>query len=251
VKPALVIPALNEAATIREVARRALAELDQVIVVDDGSTDGTAQALAGLPVTVLVNPANQGKAASLWRGATHAIASGATTVFTLDGDGQHDPADLQRLLGVAALYPEAILIGSRLHARERIPPSRYRANRFANFWISWAAGMPLLDTQSGFRAYPPEVFRRLRVRHDRWASFVFESEVLVEAARAGMAIICVPISVRYETGARRSHFRPVADAAKIGMMLTRSIVGRAFHLPGLWRSLQRGRSHDERTPRLP
>ena len=234
----VVIPAYNEAATIRDVVERTLRQVQQVIVVDDGSTDATSDALQGLPVTLLVNAVNQGKAASLWRGAMHAIAMGASTVFTLDGDGQHDPADLQRLAGVAELYPEAILIGSRLHARERIPASRYRANRFANFWVSWAAGTPLVDTQSGFRAYPAGVFGRLNVRHDRWSSFVFESEVLVEAARAGIAIIFVPVSVRYADPARASHFRPLADIGKIALMLTRSIVGRAFNLPGLWRSLR-------------
>lgn len=245
----VVIPAFNEAATIRDVVERTLRHADRVIVVDDGSTDGTSQAVEGLPVTLLVNSTNQGKAASLWRGAMHAIASGSSTVFTLDGDGQHDPADLQRLIGVAALYPDAILIGSRLHARDRIPASRYRANRFANFWVSWAAGTPLVDTQSGFRAYPASVFKRLEVRHDRWSSFVFESEVLIEAAWAGIAIIFVPISVRYANPARASHFRPFADIGKIALMLTRSIVGRAFNLPGLWRSLRPAAFADSRDPR--
>ncbi|HEU5176741.1 MAG TPA: glycosyltransferase family 2 protein, partial [Burkholderiales bacterium] len=84
-----VIPAYNEAATVRDVASRALGQIKDVIVVDDGSTDGTAAALAGLPVTLIRNPRNLGKAASLWRGIAVALAEDADAVVTLDGDGQH------------------------------------------------------------------------------------------------------------------------------------------------------------------
>lgn len=236
---AVVIPAFNEAATIRDVATRALALVPDLIVVDDASTDGTARALDGLPITLLANVTNQGKAASIWRAAETALAAGASGIVTIDGDGQHDPADLPRILRVAAARPGAIVIGSRLHASDMIPKARYRANRFANFWVSWAAGRRIADTQSGFRAYPAEVFRRLDVSHGRWSSFVFESEVLIAAARDGMDIVCTPVSVKYATGARASHFRPVADIGKITLMVTRRLLASGFNLPGLWRSLRK------------
>ena len=199
----VVIPAYNEAATIRDVVERALAQGAQVIVVDDGSTDGTSARLAGLPVTLLVNERNLGKAASIWRGAEAALAAGASGIVTLDGDGQHDPEELRRILQVAAVRPGAIVVGARLHAGRAIPLARYCANRFANFWIAWAAGRPIDDSQSGFRYYPAAVFRTLDVRHDRWASFVFESEVLIAAARAGIDILFVPVSVSYAASRAR------------------------------------------------
>ena len=235
---AIVIPAYNEAATIRSVAQRCLEHAGHVIVVDDGSTDGTRAAVAGLGITLLAQPENSGKAAAIVLGAHAAMRAGATAVMTIDGDGQHDPADIPRLLEVAALMSDAIVIGSRLHAKALIPKSRYRANRFANFWISWAAGRSIVDTQSGFRVYPAAVFLDLSVRHDRGASFVFESEVLIEASRAGMPIVCVPVSVTYANAARRSHFRPVADIAKIAAMLTRQLLRRGLDPRGLVRSLR-------------
>jgi glycosyltransferase involved in cell wall biosynthesis len=234
----VVIPAFNEAASIREVATRTLAQLPDVIVVDDGSADGTSAALAGLPLTLIRNPDNRGKAACIWLGAQAALAAGAEAVVTIDGDGQHSPEDLPRLLEAAAARPGAIVVGSRLHAKAEIPKARYRANRFANFWIAWAAGQPIADTQSGFRLYPAAVFRRLAVPHGRWSSFVFESEVLIEASQAGMEIVCVPVSVSYANLSRASHFRPVADIAKIVVMVAARLLRRGLNLPGLLRSLR-------------
>ncbi|HYI86431.1 MAG TPA: glycosyltransferase family 2 protein, partial [Burkholderiales bacterium] len=129
-----VIPAYNEAATIRDVARRALAELEDVIVVDDGSTDDTAAALADLPLMLISNPANLGKGASLWRGFAVALAHGADAVVTLDGDAQHRPEDIPRLIAAAGEHPGRVIIGARLWDKGKVPPLRYFGNRFANFW---------------------------------------------------------------------------------------------------------------------
>lgn len=236
-RAAVVVPALNEAPTIRDVVEGVCAHATDVIVVDDGSTDGTGDRLAGLPVTVLRNERTCGKAASLWRGARHAMQGPVEGIVTIDGDGQHDPHELPRLLEAAERHRSAIVIGSRLHAKALIPKARYRANRFANFWIAWAAGCPIDDSQSGFRVYPRAIFERLDVRHDRTASFVFESEVLIDAARQGFAIVCVPVSVRYGGSARPSHFRPVADIARIVAMVAGKLLARGLALPSLARSL--------------
>jgi glycosyltransferase involved in cell wall biosynthesis len=239
---AVVIPAFNERPTLRSVAMGALAHLPLVIVVDDGSTDGTADAVAGLPVILLRNAHNCGKAASLWRGAHEALERGATAVCTIDGDGQHDPSDMPRLLSAHLDAPASIVIGSRLHSGAIIPSSRYRANQIANFWIGWAAGYKIADSQSGFRVYPGALFRNSRARHDRWASFVFESEILIEAAGLGIQATCVPISVTYENSSRASHFRPVVDISRIVRMVAGRLLARGLYLPGLWRSLEIGAS---------
>jgi glycosyltransferase involved in cell wall biosynthesis len=216
---AVVIPAHNEARTIRAVAAGALQQMSVVIVVDDASTDGTADVLQGLPVIVLRNEQNRGKAASLLRGAHEAIERGASAIVTLDGDGQHSPEDIPSLLKAYRAMPGSIVIGARLHHRAKMPPSRYWANRVANFWISLASGYRIADSQSGFRIYPARLLQTANVRADRSRSFVFESEILIEAARRGIVASCVPINVVYSDRGRASYFRPVVDIARIVRMV--------------------------------
>ncbi|MGH8751625.1 MAG: glycosyltransferase family 2 protein [Burkholderiales bacterium] len=237
---AVVIPAYNEAATLRDVANRALLQLSRVIVVDDGSTDGSAQVLEGLPVTLLSHAQNLGKAASLWDGMQHALEAGAEAVITLDGDGQHEPEDIARLIEAFQQHPQAIIIGARLHDWQKIPIARYCANRFANFWIAWAAGCPIADSQSGFRVYPAELLRALNIAHGKSAGFVFESEILIEAGRRGVASVAVPVRAIYSSHARPSHFHEVVDIARITRMVAWKLLARGLFLPGLWRSLRRG-----------
>lgn len=234
---AVVIPALDEAATIRAVAEGALRQAACVVVVDDGSADDTADRLEGLPVVLLRNASTQGKAASLWRGMEYALAHGVDAVVTLDGDGQHDPADIARLVAAYRQSSARIVIGARLSDRHKIPVYRYLANRFANFWIAWAAGYPIEDSQSGFRLYPAALLRRVRVSRGRSAGFVFESEVLIEASRLGVASVAVPVAAIYPRAARRSHFRPVVDILRITRMVAWKLISRGLHLGGLVGSL--------------
>ncbi|HUJ88089.1 MAG TPA: glycosyltransferase family 2 protein [Burkholderiales bacterium] len=223
---AAVIPAFDEAATIRDVAERTLRQVDTLIVVDDGSTDGTAAALEGLPLELLRNPANLGKGASLWRGMRRALELGARAVITLDGDGQHRPEDIPALLAAHRDRPEAVVIGSRLHLRGRAPALRYWANRVADFWIARAAGRRFPDTQSGFRVYPARLLREARVDHGASARFAFESEILIEAGRLGVEGIAVPVTVAYRGLARASHFSNVADVARIARVIVRGLLAR-------------------------
>jgi len=242
----VVIPAYDEAGTIRDVAQRALSHGSRVIVVDDGSTDGTAEALSGLPLTLLANPRNRGKGASLCRGIRQALEEGADTVVTLDGDGQHRPEDIPRLADAHARHRNAIVIGARLHDSGNIPMDRYLANRTANFFVGWAAGQAVADSQSGFRVYPAALLRALAGCCERATGFAFESEILIEAARAGTKIVAVPIDAIYEARGRRSHFRPVLDIARITRMIAWKLVSRGLDLPGLVKSLRAPdhQSHD-------
>jgi glycosyltransferase involved in cell wall biosynthesis len=230
-----VIPAYNEAATIRDVALRTLDFLNDVIVVNDGSTDSTAAALAGLPVTVITNPANLGKGASLWRGFALALADGADAVVTLDGDAQHSPEDIPRLVEASAAHPGRIIIGARLWDREKVPALRYFGNRFANFWVAWAAGFPVADSQSGFRLYPASLLRTTKVNAE--ARFAFESEILIEAGRAGVRSTPVPIAALYPPNARPSHYRSAVDTARIVRMIAWKLLTRGLDPVALVRSL--------------
>ena len=236
-KTIVVIPAYNEAATIRDLVERTLTIMPDVVIVDDGSTDATVARLEGLPVVVLRNERNVGKAASLWKGFDHAFGHGAQFVVTLDGDGQHQPEDIPRLLDMAERSPHNIVIGARLHDRKNFPARRYYANQFARFWISWAAGYPIADTQSGFRVYPAPLFAKLDRGNVSWNGFVFESEVLIAAGAVGVRSIAVAIPGIYPKQARRSHFRPVLDIARIVVMVAGRLFRRGMYPVGLWRSL--------------
>jgi glycosyltransferase involved in cell wall biosynthesis len=235
----VLIPAYNEAGTIRALVQRALPIVPNVLVVDDGSQDDTSAALAGLPITLLRNQYNIGKAASLWRGFDFALAQGASCVVTLDGDGQHRPEDIARMLAAAMKYPAEIVIGARLHDKLNFPARRYYANQFARFWISWAAGYPIADTQSGFRIYPAALLRQLKRSDVSWQGFVFESEILIVAAARGVRSVAVAIPGIYPKQARPSHFRPVVDIARIVFMVASQLLRRGMHPLGLWRSLSR------------
>ena len=235
-----VIPAYNEAATIRDVAIRTLRVVPDVVVVNDGSTDATASELLHLPLTVVSNPANLGKGASLWRGFALALSEGADAVVTLDGDAQHHPEEIPRLIEAAQAHPGRIIIGARLWDRQRIPPLRYFGNRFANFWVAWAAGFPVADSQSGFRLYPDSLLRDVNVNPR--ARFAFESEILIEAGRAGVRSAAVPIAALYPPKGRPSHYRPAADTARIVRMIAWKLLSRGLDVPRLVRSLSLARS---------
>ena len=238
----VVIPAYNEKASIRDVVERTLAILPRVVVVDDGSDEKLEAALAGLSVVVLRNDTNCGKAAALVRGFTHSLERGAVAVVTLDGDGQHRPEDIPRLIEAARHHPRHIVIGARLTGSENAPRSRRRANRIANFWIGWAAGHRIADSQSGFRLYPAELLTSVHAAHDRAHGFVFESEMLIAAARKGFRTTPVAIEALYPRAARASHFSPVRDIARITRMVAWRLLRAGLYPRGLWRSLVGERS---------
>ena len=222
---ALVIPALNEALRIREVVQAALRECPTVIVVDDGSDDGTAEAIADLPATVLRHATRQGKGAALRDGFAEALRRGCDGVLTMDGDGQHRAEDIPRLLQAGKLHPGWIVIGARLRRRANQPLHRRLANAFGDWGVAWGTGYQIADSQSGQRLYPADVCR-LACSGIPGEDFVFEAQLLMSAAQTlGTRCVSVPIEARYNHihGAptfRPSHFRPLRDLWRI----TRHIV---------------------------
>lgn len=232
---AVVIPALNEALRIREVVEGALAQCANVIVVDDGSDDGTADAIAGLPVTLLRHPRRMGKGASLRDGFHEALQRGFAAAITMDGDGQHVAADIPRLIEAANRHPGCIVIGARLRRRSQQPLYRRLANEFGDWGIAFGTGYQIADSQSGQRLYPAQVMRLGDVPGE---DFVFEAQILISAARElGTRCVSIPIESRYKTvhsheQFRASHFKPVRDFSRI----TLHIVGQCLRRGGLFRT---------------
>ena len=215
---AVVIPAFNEELRIREVVAGALREAAHVIVVDDGSTDATLERIADLPAQVIRHARRGGKGEGLRTGFRAALALGVDGVLTMDGDGQHLPEDIPRLLAAAARYPQHIVIGARLRKRSQQPWHRRLANEFGDWGIAWAMGYRVADTQSGQRYYPRAVCELAEVAGE---GFVFEADILIQAARRlGTRCVCAPIESRYAGDGlagqfRRSHFRPLHDLWRI------------------------------------
>ena len=232
-KSAAVIPVYNEAATIRGVAQAVLRQTDTLVVVDDGSVDESSRQLEGLNLTLLRNEPNMGKGFSLQRGLQHALSLGAECVITLDGDAQHNPDEIPRLLQAAADHPDRIIIAARLKQRENAPRLRLFANQFADFWVSWAAGYPVLDSQSGFRLYPAGALRAVKLQSSPEKGFVFESEFLIEAARHKFYSISIPVESIYRSDGRHSHYRPWTDTWRIVRMIAGHLLRRGLYLKGL------------------
>jgi len=159
VRLSVIIPAYNEAERLPVFLDSVITWCGEhepsfeVIVVDDGSEDDSVGQLQDLDVILLRNPRNMGKGYSLHRGLQHALSLDVQAVITLDGDAQHNPDEISRLLQKAVSHPHRIIIAARLKQRENAPRLRLFANKFADFWVSWAAGYPVVDSQSGFRLF--------------------------------------------------------------------------------------------------
>ena len=225
---AVVIPALNESLRIRGVVEDALAQCPRVIVVDDGSDDGTAGCIADLPVTVLRHERRSGKGAALRSGFAEAARQGARAVVTMDGDGQHSAADIPRLLDAANRHPGSVVVGARLRKRATQPLHRRIGNDFGDWGIGIGCGFRVVDSQSGQRLYPHAVFTLPDVAGE---GFVFEAQMLLSAARrAGAGIVAVPIETRYACAGdpvqfRKSHFRLLRDLWAITSHVVGQVLG--------------------------
>jgi glycosyltransferase involved in cell wall biosynthesis len=222
----IVVPVYNHAATLRQVAEVALKYHDRVLVVDDGSTDGSAATLTGLPVELLRHPCNLGKGAALQSAAQWGLRRGMSHMISLDADGQHDPGDLPKFIAAIGETPQAVIVGHRDFAQETIPGSSRFGRKFSNFWLRLQTGSRLKDSQSGFRAYPLLIFQSLNFWTRRYN---FEIEVLVRSAWAGLELRDVDISVYYPPDSERiSHFRRFMDNWRLTLLNThltlRSIV---------------------------
>jgi uncharacterized protein (DUF2062 family) len=212
----VVVPVYNHARTLRAVVEGALGEGYPVLVVDDGSTDGSLEELAGLEIQRLRFPLNRGKGQAILEAAALAATWGYQGIITMDADGQHDPADAKLLEAAARACWPAIVIGARRMDGSDVPRSSLFGRSFSNFWVRLECGRRLEDTQSGYRLYPVEFLGSRRFLTRR---YTFEIEALVKGAWAGLPLVSVPVSVYYPPGDERiSHFRKFRDNLRLSCL---------------------------------
>ena len=204
---AAVIPCLNEGAGIAALVSALRRHVSLVLVVDDGSMDGTALLARGASAAVIRHERNRGKGAALRSGLSHLFEQGFEWAVTLDGDGQHAPEDLPALLRCAGQTGARLVIGNRMDNARAMPWLRRQVNRWMSRKLSRLAGRPLPDTQCGFRLIHLGTWAALPLKTER---FEVESETLMAFLTAGRRVEFVPI--RVIGSGRRSHIRPVADS---------------------------------------
>jgi glycosyltransferase involved in cell wall biosynthesis len=208
-----LIPAYNEELWIGRLLDRleGYAHKDDVLVIDDGSSDRTAEIAREHGVSVLSNAQNRGKGFSLRRGFEYALEKGYGWVVTLDADYQHDPKEISDMIDLSE--DADIVVCSRWAELSRMPRDRFLSNRLSSMVASIAAGQRLEDAQCGFRLIRTSLFRRIKLTTSR---FDTEPELLIKAALAGARIVTCPIHVRY--GAETSSINRCIDTLRFIVM---------------------------------
>ena len=218
-KICVIVPTYNNGKTIAEVIRGIQHYTDNIIVVNDGSTDDTLEALKSIQgIDIIGYKKNIGKGFAIRTGFKHALEKGFEYAITIDSDGQHFPDDLPVFIEKLKSARHAIIVGSRNIQTEGMPAKNTFANKFSNFWFWTETGLRLPDTQSGFRLYPIKAYKK---SHFFTKKYEFEIEVLVRSAWSGIDILPIPIKVYYPPEEERvTHFRPLPDFSRISVLNT-------------------------------
>lgn len=210
----VALPTYNNGSTLAEVLERVQKQGLPVLVVNDGSTDQTAEVLKSFPdIHVVTHETNKGKGAGLRTAFDWAYEQGYRYVITIDSDGQHYPEDIPLFVRAIEQTPDTLLVGSRDIEAENMPAQNTFANKTSNFWFTVSTGVHLPDTQTGFRLYPIRRLRNLKLISGKYE---FEMEILVRAIWRDIPVRPIPVRVYYAPGEERvSHFRPLQDFLRI------------------------------------
>ena len=215
-KICILIPTYNNEKTLKRVIDGVLYYTENIIVVNDGSTDSTSQILSNYSqISILNLPENKGKGNALKIGFRKAKELGLDFAITIDSDGQHYPDDIP--VFVEALLEEkedVLLIGNRNMSQDGIPRKSSFGNIFSNFWFWFETGIKLEDTQSGYRLYP---LNKIPKKYFT-PKFEFEIEIIVRTAWRHIPVKNVPVKVLYDPAERVSHFRPFRDFTRISIL---------------------------------
>ncbi|WP_336690551.1 MULTISPECIES: DUF2062 domain-containing protein [unclassified Chryseobacterium] len=217
-KICVLIPTYNNEKTLKRVIDGVLDYTEDIIVVNDGSTDSTKEILRSYSqIEVIDLLENKGKGNGLKIGFRKAKELGYNYAITIDSDGQHYPDDIP--VFVEALLNEkedVLLIGNRNMSQDGIPKKSSFGNRFSNFWFWFETGIKLEDTQSGYRLYP---LHKIPKKYFT-PKFEFEIEIIVRTAWRHVPVKNVPVKVLYDPAERVSHFRPFKDFTRISILNT-------------------------------
>jgi glycosyltransferase involved in cell wall biosynthesis len=220
-KYCVIIPVYNAENLIGDVIKSVLQCAENLIVVNDGSTDGTLDAIrhCGLDAqspNLVSYDKNRGKGYALQQGFKRALALGFTHAVTLDADGQHLASDIAVMTQTARQNPDALIVGSRKFNNPNMPQGNRFANKFSNFWFMLQTAQKLPDTQTGFRVYPLQKMGKMRLFTSRYEA---ELELLVRSAWRGIRLIPQPVNVYYPPADERiSHFRSGMDFLRISVL---------------------------------
>ena len=219
-KICVVMPTYNNDGTLRDVVERVMQFCNDVIVVNDGCTDTSADILASLgdKINVVDYGKNRGKGYALKKGLEKAKELGFEYAITIDSDGQHYPEDIPLFINALEQHIDALIIGSRNLNEKNMPGKNTFANKFSNFWFKIQTGVKLPDTQTGYRLYPLKNLPNLNLLTSRYEA---ELELLVGAAWRGVDLIPIKINVFYPKAEERvTHFRPFWDFFRISVLNT-------------------------------
>lgn len=215
----VIIPTYNNETSLGAVIKDVSLYTHDIIVVNDGATDGTLDIVESFSFVQLISyKKNIGKGWALQKAFAYAAERGYQFAITIDSDGQHFAKDLPTFMDKLSLEQNAIIIGARNMNQASVPGGSSFGNRFSNFWFKVETGISLPDTQSGYRLYPLLAINKMKFFTRKYE---FEIEVLVRAAWKGVKISSVPVSVYYAPKEERiSHFRPYKDFLRISVLNT-------------------------------
>lgn len=213
----VIVPTYNNHKTLKKVLDSILDFTQNIIIVNDGSTDETNEILKQYSqFTQIHHPKNLGKGRALRNGFRKAIELNFEYAITIDSDGQHFASDIPSFIEEIQKQPNSLLIGSRNMTQENVPKKSSFGNKFSNFWFKFETGIELQDTQSGFRLYPLKLIPKRFYTN----KFEFEIEVIVRSAWKGIVVKNIPIQILYDPAERVSHFRPFRDFTRISILNT-------------------------------
>jgi len=216
-KVCVIIPTFNNQKTIVGIVEDVKKYCNDIFVVNDGSTDQTNDLLKNISgIQVIGYKKNKGKGFAIRQGFKKALEMGFDYAITIDADGQHYADDLNVFADKLQEEPNALIVGSRNIAADRMPSKNTFANKFSNFWFWVETGYKIPDSQSGYRLYPIRLYENSRFFTKKYE---FEIEVMVRSAWSGIKIIPVPIKVDYPED-RVTHFRPLPDFTRISLLNT-------------------------------